>query len=431
MRIIPISSFPSPFQIFKCVEEIEERAALLESAEGPQTKSRYSIAAWGTEAYLTAVDGQLGGSVSGDFSSLKEKVGSILTKATQMQVPTHFKGGAIGYVSYDVVRRWERIKEFARAWENWPDMEFFIPSNVAIYDQVNGKVYLEGEVPVCGERSLGSLTFRPLDETLTDDQFVGAVREILEYVREGYVFQAVPSKGYRYSWNGDLSSLYFKLKTVNPSPYMFYLKFGNRVLLGSSPETLFRTNEGMVESFPIAGTRPRGIDEAQDLALEQELLASEKEKAEHLMLVDLARNDIGKVSVPGSVSVPELMYVEKYSHVQHIVSRVLGTLKRNVNAIDVLRAMFPAGTVSGAPKPMAMNLIEQLESVRRGPYAGAIGYFSADGNSQFAITIRSGFANGDVFRIQAGAGIVYDSSPEGELQEVKQKLKALMVSMGV
>jgi anthranilate synthase component 1 len=211
---------------------------------------------------------------------------------------------------------------------------------------------------------------------------------------------------------------------------MFYLKFGDRGLIGSSPELLFRLQNGIIETYPIAGTRPRGRDPDEDFSLEKELLASEKERAEHLMLVDLARNDVGKVSVPGTVKVPELMYVEKYSHVQHMVSKVVGTLGKRSQAQDILKAMFPAGTVSGAPKPIAMDIISALEEYRRGPYAGAVGFFSADGSSEFAISIRTAFFNRDIIRIQAGAGIVYDSNPEMEYNETEYKMMALKKIVG-
>ena len=223
---------------------------------------------------------------------------------------------------------------------------------------------------------------------------------------------------------------YYNLRKINPSPYMFYLKFKDRELIGSSPELLFSVQNGIVESYPIAGTRPRGNTPEEDFELEQELLSSEKERAEHLMLVDLARNDIGRVCYPGTVKVPDFMYIEKYSYVQHIVSRVVGTLKKGFTPVDVLKSTFPAGTVSGAPKPMAMNIIETLEPFKRGPYAGAVGFISRD-SAEFAISIRSAFVNKDLFRIQAGAGIVYDSIPEMEYYETEHKMKALKVAMGV
>jgi len=211
---------------------------------------------------------------------------------------------------------------------------------------------------------------------------------------------------------------------------MYYLKFGDRKLAGASPETLFSLQDGVIEIYPIAGSRPRGKNSEEDFKFEKELVKSEKERAEHLMLVDLARNDAGKVSYYGSVKVPDLMYVEKYSHVQHMVSRVIGTIRKNLNAPDVLKATFPAGTVSGAPKPYAMNVIEDIEPYKRGPYAGAVGFFSSNGDSEFAIAIRSAFFNKDLMRIQAGAGIVYDSVPENEYWETEFKMKALRLAAG-
>ncbi|NON63644.1 chorismate-binding protein, partial [Acidianus sp. RZ1] len=245
-----------------------------------------------------------------------------------------------------------------------------------------------------------------------------------------YAFQVVLSRFYRYEIKGDPMSLYVNLRKINPSPYMFYLKFDKRELIGSSPELLYSVQKGVVESYPIAGTRPRGKDQEEDFQLEQDLLSSEKERAEHLMLVDLARNDVGKVCSPGTVKVPDLMYIEKYSHVQHMVSRVVGTLKRNFSTVDVLKSTFPAGTVSGAPKPISMNIIETLEPYKRGPYAGAVGFIS-NSSAEFAIAIRSAFLNDELARIQAGAGIVYDSIPEMEYYETEHKMKALKVAMGV
>jgi anthranilate synthase, component I (EC 4.1.3.27) len=291
---------------------------------------------------------------------------------------------------------------------------------------------VEGELQLKdGCSDSGQVKFDLYDESLGKTEFENSVSDILDYIKRGYAFQVVISRFYRYTFKGNVIHFYNTLRKVNPSPYMFYLKFFDREIIGSSPETLFSVQDGIVETYPIAGSRPRGKAVEEDLELEREMLASEKERAEHLMLVDLARNDIGKVCYMGSVKVPELMYVEKYSHVQHIVSKVVGTLKRNNTSFDVLKATFPAGTVSGAPKPMAMNIIEMLEPYKRGPYAGGVGFFSANGDSEFAITIRSAFVNKDLFRIQAGAGIVYDSIPEMEYNETEHKMRALKVAMGV
>ncbi|TRM78252.1 anthranilate synthase component I, partial [Sulfolobus sp. A20-N-F8] len=304
--------------------------------------------------------------------------------------------------------------------------------NIIIYDHNDGKVYVNADISSiggCEDVENFSLSF--YDESLNKDNFMKSVSDTLEYIRAGYAFQVVLSRFYRYLFKGDSLKIYYNLRKINPSPYMFYLKFKDRYLIGSSPELLFRIQDNIVESYPIAGTRPRGNDPEEDLKLELELLNSEKDKAEHLMLVDLARNDLGKVSVPGTVKVPELMFIEKYSHVQHIVSRVIGMLKKRNNVLDVIQATFPAGTVSGAPKPMAMNIIETLEEYKRGPYAGAVGFISSDGNAEFAITIRTAFINKDLLRIHAGAGIVYDSNPESEYYETEHKLMALKIALGV
>jgi len=242
----------------------------------------------------------------------------------------------------------------------------------------------------------------------------------------GDIFQVVLSKRFEFDVSGDLGVFYRSLSRINPSPYMYFLKLGERQIVGSSPEMLVRVENRVVETFPIAGTRPRVSDPKKNAELRRELLADPKEMAEHVMLVDLARNDMGKVAKYGSVRLPELFTVQQFSHVQHIVSHVVGDLRPEHDAFDALRAIFPAGTVSGAPKPRAMEIIEELEAVRRGPYAGAVGYFSFNGNADFAITIRTLIANGRNGSIQAGAGIVADSSPENEWFESEAKGAALI-----
>ncbi|MBP1356972.1 MAG: chorismate-binding protein, partial [Sulfolobus sp.] len=269
------------------------------------------------------------------------------------------------------------------------------------------------------------------DESLDKEKFEKGVKEILEYIRAGYAFQVVLSRFYRFIYEGNLASFYFRLREANPSPYTYYLKFFDRKIVGTSPELLFRVQNGTVETYPIAGTRPRGRSDEEDRALEIELLNSIKDRAEHLMLLDLARNDLGKVCEAGTVTVPEMFYIEKYSHVQHIVSKVIGKLHKRRNVYDVIKAVFPAGTVSGAPKPFAMNLIEVLEEYKRGPYAGSVGFINFDGNAEFSIAIRTAFANKDLLRIQAGAGIVYDSDPTLEYMETEDKLMALKVALRV
>ena len=263
------------------------------------------------------------------------------------------------------------------------------------------------------------------------EHFEKGVEKAKEYVTAGDIFQVVLSKRFQFQVQGSLIPFYESLRAINPSPYMYFLKFGERQIVGSSPEMLVRVDNRVVETFPIAGTIPVAEDAQENYKLSRELLADPKECAEHVMLVDLARNDVGRISKYGSVSVQEFMKVHQYSHVQHIVSQVVGKLKDNLQSFDALRAVFPAGTVSGAPKVRAMEIINELEPCRRGPYAGAVGYFSYNGNADFAITIRTLFANKNQAYIQAGAGIVADSNPEREWFETDHKAKALMQALEV
>lgn len=263
------------------------------------------------------------------------------------------------------------------------------------------------------------------------EDYKEAVRKTKEYITAGDIIQAVISQRWKTKLDVDPFDLYRALRVLNPSPYMFYLKTGTETLVGSSPEVMVRVEDGEVESRPIAGTKPRGKTEAEDRVLEEELLSDPKERAEHIMLVDLARNDLGRISETGTVKVDELMVVERYSHVMHIVSNVISRLRADKDAFDVVKATFPAGTLSGAPKVRAMEIIEEMEPSRRGAYGGAVGYFSFSGNMDTCITIRTFvIKDGQIF-IQAGAGIVADSDPEREYQETVNKVKALVRAIEV
>ncbi len=357
-----------------------------------------------------------------------EALRRAISRADRYEVPL-FSGGLIGYVSFEAVSIFEDSLDLREPGNGWNYLEFVEPENVAVYDHVSGTVYYN-EMPDPRDSEV-SLTLSLMRESPDDLGYMRGVEKIKDLIYRGYTFQTVLSKMYEFRIEGDALRFYERLRSLNPSPYMFYIKMGDHEIIGSSPEMLFKTTAGHVETYPIAGTRSRGSNDYEDVKLEMELLSSEKDRAEHLMLVDLARNDLGKVCVPGTVRVPELMFIEKYSHVQHLVSKVVGILDDRRDALDVLEAMFPAGTVSGAPKPISIRILSELEEEPRGPYAGAVGFFSANGDSELAITIRSGFSDGSTFRIQAGAGVVYDSTPLGELNEVKQKLMALRVAMGV
>jgi anthranilate synthase component 1 len=351
-----------------------------------------------------------------------------------------FIGGAVGYISYDVVRYWEKLPLKTRDDTGFPDVQMGVFDDGIVFDHKEKTAYYYflgedrfDEIARLGTKSGNSetLSFSQPKVNITKEYFEHAVEKAKEYVRQGDIFQVVLSKRYDFRVQGDLIAFYRSLRAINPSPYMYFFKSGDRQIVGSSPEMLVRVENRTVETFPIAGTRPVADNPAENKRLAQDLLSDPKERAEHVMLVDLARNDVGKIAAYGSVRVPEFMQVHKYSHVQHIVSRVMGNLREGCQSYDALKAVFPAGTVSGAPKPRAMEIIEELELARRGPYAGAVGYFSYNGNADFAITIRTLFADKEKAHIQAGAGIVADSVPEREWLETESKAEALMKALEV
>lgn len=413
-----ISAMPSVEDVIACIED-EPVFAVFEDL----TNKHYSIISWG---YRNIVSG-----------SDKDAVGILKNaiKRSRPRAPFNiFPGGLLGYVSYDAVRLWEDVKDLKPAVEEWPYIEFFEPENIIVYDHSKGLAYINGDdsaVLKCTKRKGDSFKVYFYDSSLDGEKFERAVEEVLGYIEKGYAFQVVISRFQRYTYKGDLLYAYTNLRRINPSPYTYFIKLGDRALIGASPELLFSYVDRVVETYPIAGTRRRGHTPEEDESLERELIASEKDRAEHLMLVDLARNDVGKVAVPGTVKVEKLMYIEKYSHVQHLVSRVTALARKKYDAVEVLRALLPAGTVSGAPKPFAMNLIEELEEYKRGPYAGGVGLFTLSGNAVMAIAIRTAFVYKDTIRIQAGAGVVYDSKPRLELEETEHKLAALKTALGI
>jgi anthranilate synthase component 1 len=266
----------------------------------------------------------------------------------------------------------------------------------------------------------------PIETSPSREAFTSQVDELQDAIEAGHSFQTVLSRAFRTSYEGSLVDAYRHLLAINPSPYMFFLSLDGRDVFGASPEMLVRVEDGKIETDPIAGTRPLGDTPAETQAYEEEMVTSEKERAEHAMLVDLARNDVGRVARSGTVTVEQLMEVERYSHVQHMVSRVAGQLDADRDGLDALQALFPAGTVSGAPKIRSMELIAELEQAQRGPYAGCIGYLGLNGNLDSAITIRSAWAQDGEVELRAGAGIVADSDPEREFQETQAKGEAML-----
>lgn len=363
-----------------------------------------------------------------------------------------FIGGAVGYMSYDMVRFMEVIPEIAKDDLSLPDSVFIITQQVIVFDHLKRTMKIvvlvepDGDIKrryreACSviEETISRLR-RPLPRKSTErvdidikwrsnftrEKFIQAVERAKEYIRAGDIIQTVISQRYEASVPIPPFRIYRSLRYINPSPFMYYLDYGQVKLIGSSPEVMLRREGDMLEVRPIAGTRRRGKTEEEDAELSRELLSDSKERAEHIMLVDLGRNDLGRVSRYGTVKVKTLMTIERYSHVMHIVSDVVGKLEKHKDEFDALVASFPAGTVSGAPKIRAMEIIEELEPVRRGPYAGCVGYFSFTGNLDTCITIRTIVFKGTCAYIQAGAGIVADSDPPLEYEETKNKARAMM-----
>lgn len=446
--IIKLDWKKQPIEIFNSLYEHCEYTYILESVEGPESLAEYSFIGFEPRITISVKDGV----AEVHYKARNEKERRVISDPLslvkefvdgerRLQGYFRFIGGAVGYVSYDAIRYWENLPEKAVDEFGFPDLEMALYDDGIVFNHKTGEIfyYYFGENRLEEVKALtrekphqNKLSYSKPKANLTKKAYEGMVAKSKEYVASGDIFQVVLSRRYKFSFHGSLTHFYCALRRLNPSPYMYFLKMGNRQIVGSSPEMLVRVEGETVETFPIAGTRPRVKDNPSiDEALAQELLQDSKERAEHVMLVDLARNDLGRISEFGSVHVPEFMKVYKYSHVQHMVSRVVGKLKRGLNCYDALRAVFPAGTVSGAPKVRAMEIIEELEPVKRGPYAGAVGYFSLNGNADFAITIRTLVAKGNCAYIQAGAGIVADSVPEREWVETEHKASALLKALQI
>jgi len=428
---------------------------LLESVEGGERLARYSFI--GTEPYRTLRSGP-GLSGDGALGDPLRTVEAELGRFTAVPVPglPRFTGGAVGYLAYEVARYFEpRVPQSPNDALGLPEAVFLFTDTLLVFDHLQHKIKvvshfrLDGDVEAAYrqaswrieelvgrlETPLARLPYRaaagePAAEAvasnMTREEHAAIVNKAKEYIVAGDVIQVVLAQRFQRRTNAHPFDVYRALRTINPSPYMFYLDLGEVQIVGTSPEMLVRVEDGKIDYHPIAGTRRRGADAAEDAALEAELVADEKERAEHVMLLDLGRNDVGRVSQPGSVEVPQVMDVERYSHVMHLVSHVTGRLRPDMTPYDALRACFPAGTVSGAPKIRAMEIIAALERDRRGPYAGAVGYFDLSGNLDTAITIRTILMKDGVAHVQAGGGIVYDSDPAAEYAETENKALALI-----
>ena len=418
-------------------EKFPGEAFLLESVEGTRRTARYSfigvdpISSFKAKGEQVEIDGW-SKRQEDPYGALKQYFGSIGCGASDI---APFSGGLVGYVGYGMVRYFEKIRQPAGDDDGLPDMYFVLPRHLVCIDHLNSRTLLitHGKMDDL-KRALDDVKDAPPLEisigegvpNTSQEQFHRMVSKTKDAILDGEVFQAVISRRTDFQFDGDSLEMYRALRRLNPSPYLFHLDFGDAKLLGSSPEMLVRLEGQRLTTRPLAGTRPRADDPEEDEKLKLEMLLDEKERAEHLMLVDLHRNDMGRVSKFGTVKVNELMSAEKYSHVQHIVSNVESRIAEDKDAFDALKACFPAGTVSGAPKVRAMDLISELEVAPRGPYAGAVGYFDFTGNMDFGITIRSIVVSGSKASVQAGAGIVADSVPEREYQETAHKMGAML-----
>jgi len=472
-NLIPIykeilGDLETPVSAYFKIAPTAKYSFLLESVEGEEKVARFSFLAKDPELVVASKGNKI---TITDLKNARPKTKTFILKGTpltflrqilsQYQLVPHkdlprFCGGMVGYISYDVVRFFERLPHKTKDDLKLPDIILLLSKDLIIFDHISHKIKVvscafvkpksnKKEKLKAYERSIQKierltaelnkplakvkpklLKPHPLNITsnLSESQFEKNVSTAKKYIKEGDIIQVVLSQRLETKINTEPFNIYRALRSLNPSPYMYYLDLSGIHIVGSSPELLIRCEDGVVETRPIAGTRPRGKTEEEDKKLMSDLLNDPKERAEHIMLVDLGRNDLGRVCQEGSVKLSEFMSIEKYSHVMHIVSNVCGRLRSDKDDLDVLQAAFPAGTVSGAPKIRAMEIIEELENVSRGPYAGCIGYFSFSGNLDTCITIRTIVVKNKTAYIQAGAGIVADSVPQNEFHETINKAKA-------
>jgi anthranilate synthase component 1 len=434
--IIPLHLPGSQFEIYSKIEKNYSHTFLFESLTGPEELAETSLIGFDPDVILQGYQ---------DRIVLQYRDGSTKTITTDDPIAeiknlighttdTSFRylGGAVGIVNYDAIKLYEKIPIKNN---QAPLMEFGIYRDGILYDNKTKKLlyfyYDKNRINdiKLSEPNFSKLEISDISVNMDEKKFSEIVSKAKKYIYDGDIFQVVLSRRFNFGVKGSHLRIYKELRSLNPSPYLYHMKFGQKTFIGSSPEMLVRVTGSDVETFPIAGTRKITEDEGKNEMLRQELLNDEKELAEHTMLVDLGRNDIGRVCKYGSVHVTELMQVKKFSHVQHIVSHVVGTLDSKHDMFTAFEAVFPAGTVTGAPKVRAMEIINELETDVRGQYAGAIGYFSNNGCCDFAIAIRSIFIDGESGFAQSGAGIVADSIPENEFKETEHKVGAMLAAL--
>jgi anthranilate synthase component 1 len=456
-----VADLLTPVSAFLKVAEHAQHAFLLESVEGGEQLGRYSFLGKDPFLLLRSRGGRTIVDRAGERSETNQPfIATLRDLMAGFHAPfvaglPRFTGGAVGYLGYDAAAWFEPVT-LQPPTEEEDEAGFMLFDTVLAFDHVRHRIIIVANARVTPGADLESLYRfarakidlvereldrglskppsphrRPLDVTsnLTQDEFERIVRIAKEYIAAGDIYQVVLSQRFETPLDADPFMVYRALRHVNPSPYMYFIRMGERAIVGSSPEMLVRVEGRRIETHPIAGTRPRGRDEEDDLRLGEELKRNEKERAEHVMLVDLGRNDLGRVSTYGTVKVPTYMALERYSHVMHLVSIVEGQLSEECDRLDALVACFPAGTVSGAPKVRAMEIIAELENRRRGAYAGAVGYLDFAGNLDFCITIRTVVIENGRAYVQAGAGIVADSSPEAEYEETRAKARGVIQAL--
>jgi anthranilate synthase component I len=436
VKVIPLDLSENQFQIYNKISRNYSHSFLFESLTGPEVLAETSVMGFDPKIILKGYSDKVeiiqNGSIqtiqtTDPFAELKKLLGKSDNQSYR------YLGGAVGVVNYDAIRL---VEDIADAHDSpQPLMEFGIYDDGILYDNLHKKLFYfyhdenRFDKLKISEDSFGEFKSSKVTPNMNEQEFSNIVNKAKKYIHDGDIFQVVLSRKFDFDVKGDNLALYKTLRKLNPSPYMYHLKQDSKTIIGASPEMLVRITNDKVETFPIAGTRKVTDNEERNKELANELIHDEKELAEHTMLVDLGRNDIGRVCKFGTVHPESLMQIKRFSHVQHIVSHVVGNLDPKNDMFDAFQAVFPAGTVSGAPKVQAMQIIDELESKARGPYAGAVGYFSYNGCCDFAIAIRSIFIENDKGFIQSGAGIVSDSIAENEFKETEHKAGAMLQAL--
>jgi len=436
-KVIPLELTGTQFEIYNKLSRNYSHSFLFESLTGPEELAETSIMGFDPSIIVKGYsDKVVLFHKDGTEKTIKttEPLAAIkeLLQTTSDQ-SYRYVGGAVGVINYDAVALWEQVPQSHPI--DSPLMEFGIYEDGILFDTKQKKsfyfYYDENRIDKIklSENKFDDFHVSEISVNLNESKFAQIVDNAKKYIYDGDIFQVVLSRRFNFDANGDYLKVYKILRNMNPSPYLYHMKMNDKTIIGASPEMLLRVTGNVVETFPIAGTRKITDDESKNKQLENEMLNDEKELAEHTMLVDLGRNDIGRVCKYGSVHVEELMKVKRFSHVQHMVTHVVGTLDDKYDMYDAFKAVFPAGTVSGAPKVRAMEIIDEQETHSRGAYAGAVGYFSFNGCCDFAIAIRSIFFDGNKGFVQAGAGIVSDSIPKNELKETEHKADAMILAL--